>query len=427
MFNQIIKPMKKIYLVLTVLCLLCGYLPAQNLILVNGGQFGNPQENVNVQIYDPNTKTIRAIDTIHTNSVQEILIDGSFAFVAAQDSIVKYDLTTELRVASAGFNGFSTKAMAVYQNYLLVGNWYGKSSYNLYVYDRNNLALLDSVQQVTKGVSSILVLGPTALVSQNSTTANFEDTLGYITAINLDSLQQVMHIVPTNYSGDFGQLVATDNSLLTINSVSNTILEFQNLPDTTPIVHQFQQDISVTNPYQYSLYGDTLFLKWNGKLGSVEINTFNILDTTVIDTMVTAFALDTVRKQFYITQTDFFSYKKGGIYNYSGIKIDTLPVGFSPEVASMYYYTITSLDEMAKSGFNFKTYPNPVSDILSIEMESGNNPIELKIIDLTGKVVRQAQLKGQKSYLDLSELSTGIYVIQIQSEGKVSSSKLIKR
>ena len=427
MFNQIIKPMKKIYLVLTVLCLLCGYLPAQNLILVNGGQFGNPQENVNVQIYDPNTKTIRAIDTIHTNSVQEILIDGSFAFVAAQDSIVKYDLTTELRVASAGFNGFSTKAMAVYQNYLLVGNWYGKSSHNLYVYDRNNLALLDSVQQVTKGVASILVHGSTAFISQNSTTTNFEDTLGYITTVNLDSLQQVADMVPTNYSGDIGQLIETGNSFLTVNSVSNTFLEFQDLSDTTPIVHQFQQDISVTNPYQYALYGDTLFLKWNDKLGSVEINTFNILDTIVIDTMITAFALDTVRKQFYITQTDFFSYKKGGIYNYSGIKIDTLPVGFSPEVASMYYYSITSLIEQNQKEISFKTYPNPVSDMLFIEMEPGNNPMKLKIVDITGKVVREAQSMEQKSYLDISELSAGIYVIQVQSESKVSSSKLIKR
>lgn len=420
--------MKKNYLLLSILIALCIHLSAQKVILVNGGQFGNPQENVNIQIYDPGKKISRTIDSIHTNSVQDLLIDGNYAFVAAQDSIVKYDLSSEQRLATASFNGFSTKALAVYQNYLLVGNWYGKSSHNLYIYDRNNLALLDSVQQITKGVASILVNGSTAFISQNSTTADFEDTLGYIAVVNLDSLQQVVNITPTNYTGDIGQLIAYKNSLLALNSVSNSILEFQNSSGSMPTVHQFQKDIQVLNPYQLSLYKDTLFLKWDAGLGSINVNNFQILDTAVLDTVITAFAFDTLRKQFYISQTDYFSYQQGGVYNRAGIKLDTFSVGFAPEIAKMYYPNITSLSETEAEIPNYRIYPNPATDLLFVEMEN-NIPIVLKMFDVRGKIVKAKQLDKLRSGLNLSQLRSGVYIIQLQSEGEgqVSSFKLIKK
>lgn len=419
--------MKKNYLLFSILIALCFHLSAQKLILVNGGQYGNPQENVNIQIYDPNTKISRTIDTIYTNSVQDILIDGNSAFVAAQDSIVKYDLIGEQRLASAAFNGFSTKAMAVYQNYLLVGNWYGKSNYNLYIYDRSNLALLDSVQQITKGVASILLSGSTAFISQNSTTANFEDTLGYIAAVNLDSLHQVVNMTPANYTGDIGQLIAHKGSILAVNSVSNALLEFQHSSDTIPIIHQFQQDIKVLSPYQVSLYKDTLFLKWDAGLGSINVNNFQILDTTVLDTVITAFAFDTLRRQFFISQTDYFSYRQGGVYNHAGIKLNTFSVGFAPEVAKMYYSNITSIFETEEEIPNYGIYPNPTDGLLFVEKKNSNKPVELRILEVTGKLLKIKQLVRAKSILDLSQLHSGLYVIQLEFEGKISSFKLIKQ
>lgn len=420
--------MKKNYLLLIVLFLSCNFLPAQKLILVNGGQFGNPQERVNVQIYDPNTKISSSIDTIQTNSVQEILIEGDIAYVAAQDSIIKYDLTTEQRLASTGFNGFSTKSMAIYQNHLLVGNWYGKSSHNLYIYDKNTLVLVDSIPQITKGVSDILVLGSLALIPQNSSTSNFEDTLGYITLVDLDSLEYAGDITFTNYTQDIGQLVQIDNAVLAINSFSNSLMKIQNFQaNTSPLVYHFQQDIEVLNPYQYSVYEDTLFLKWNGKLGSVDLSNFNILDTTVVDTVVTAFALDTVRKQFYITQTDFFSYKNGGIYKYDGTKSDTLSVGHSPEIAIMYFPTITSLEEAPRAGMNYRFYPNPASNQLFVELIHPDSKSDLRILDINGRVLMYKKLQQQKNSLRISDLKAGVYIIQIQSNEGFHSSKLIKQ
>ena len=62
---------------------------AQKTVLANGGRFGIQSENVTISIYDTQLKTSVTIDTIHTQSVQDVLVDGNAAIVAAQDSIVR--------------------------------------------------------------------------------------------------------------------------------------------------------------------------------------------------------------------------------------------------------------------------------------------------------------------------------------------------
>ena len=56
------------------------------------------------------------IDTIQTQSVQDLLINGNIAYVAAQDSIVRYDLTNQTRTHAAAFNGPSTYTLELDQN-----------------------------------------------------------------------------------------------------------------------------------------------------------------------------------------------------------------------------------------------------------------------------------------------------------------------
>ena len=420
--------MKKNYFFPVLLSLICGYLPAQNLILVNGGQYGNPQENVNVQIFDPASSSSRTIDTVHTNSVQEILIDGDFAFVAAQDSIIKYDLSTEKRIAAAAFPGFSTKALALSRDYLLVGNWYGKSSHNLYVYNRNTLALVDSIQEISKGVSSIVVSGGMVQIAQNSSTANFEDTLGYISLVSLSPLAFYKNIHPGNYSADIGQLLAVDTILFAINAASNSILAFNSMDDTMPSIHQLPHDLQVLNSSQHGLFGDTLFLIWDGKLGSFNLNTRQVQDSVIIDTVVTAFAFDSVRRQFYVTQTDFFSYNLGGIYNYVGVKQANLPVGFSPEVAAMHYSTSTSLKKYASmEELGHRIYPNPANEQIAVEFSSVESNVFLRILDIRGKAVVEKSVASLKANINIADLKPGIYIVQIYDGHRLGTSKLIKR
>lgn len=66
-------------------------------------------------------------------------------------------------------------------------------------------------------------------------------------------------------------------------------------------------------------------------------------------------------------------------------------------------------------------YPNPTNEKLSVDFgEIGNHKTELRICDITGKVVlvkRFAQENRTVVDIDVSELSSGIYLVQLMEEG----------
>ncbi len=69
-------------------------------------------------------------------------------------------------------------------------------------------------------------------------------------------------------------------------------------------------------------------------------------------------------------------------------------------------------------------YPNPVTDMLTIEL---NNPSQLRIIDIMGKLVVDQPFDAGKSVLSTSLWLKGLYIISVQDkDGKIKTYKLIK-
>ncbi len=73
---------------------------------------------------------------------------------------------------------------------------------------------------------------------------------------------------------------------------------------------------------------------------------------------------------------------------------------------------------------NFNLYPNPTTDVLNISSKNGLNAKEIRITDLSGKVV-----KSQKdvSTINVSNLAAGTYLIDITTNEGKASSKFIKK
>jgi len=73
----------------------------------------------------------------------------------------------------------------------------------------------------------------------------------------------------------------------------------------------------------------------------------------------------------------------------------------------------------------FSVYPNPANDFISIKNDQ-NLPIDfISIIDLTGKKVFEQ--KENTGSINVQQLESGLYIIQITSEGKNYQNKFIKR
>jgi len=95
----------------------------------------------------------------------------------------------------------------------------------------------------------------------------------------------------------------------------------------------------------------------------------------------------------------------------------------------------TKLEEMSTKAtntiqtFHTKVHPNPFRDQLNIKVysEEGRKPINLLLIDVLGKIVRQEQYEENDIILDTKQLPVGMYQLLIQdTNGNYDVHKIIK-
>ena len=73
-------------------------------------------------------------------------------------------------------------------------------------------------------------------------------------------------------------------------------------------------------------------------------------------------------------------------------------------------------------------YPNPTSDILNLEMSNSIENGIVKIILLTGQIIlEQKNLSGTNFNIDVSNLNSGLYLIQLSDKNQIYNAKFIKK
>lgn len=90
-----------------------------------------------------------------------------------------------------------------------------------------------------------------------------------------------------------------------------------------------------------------------------------------------------------------------------------------------------SIKEIGNNLSNITLYPNPFTENLNISFNSINNEkIEIRLYDITGKLILNKDYSistGNNSInVNTTDLSGGVYVINIQNSGVLQSFKLIK-
>lgn len=75
---------------------------------------------------------------------------------------------------------------------------------------------------------------------------------------------------------------------------------------------------------------------------------------------------------------------------------------------------------------DIQIYPNPFTDELTIQT-SGNREYSVELTTITGRTVYQSKMEGNSHRINLSELSSGIYLVQMKSDNIVTVRKVIKQ
>jgi PKD repeat protein len=144
-------------------------------------------------------------------------------------------------------------------------------------------------------------------------------------------------------------------------------------------------------------------------------------------------------------QVQLTAVPEGGIYSGENVTAEGL---FSPEEAAVGWHVVTYtyadengcenmavdsifVDACLHFGENdnessmIKIYPNPFNDILNIYTDQRD--IEIKILTLDGITLKELKLIDENTTIDLSQLRSGIYIVNIESNQTNTFQKIIKR
>jgi len=74
----------------------------------------------------------------------------------------------------------------------------------------------------------------------------------------------------------------------------------------------------------------------------------------------------------------------------------------------------------------FKIFPNPVNNILHVKALIGNEQLSMTIYNVLGKIVLQKHMTDSANSIDVSAMTSGLYIIKLQSEHTSRTFKIIK-
>lgn len=155
-------------------------------------------------------------------------------------------------------------------------------------------------------------------------------------------------------------------------------------------------------------------------------------DSTTLDVFVQA--------GFYLQLWEGYCSDLTQVSNACGTQLIDIPV----TIDTRYYIQVWNDDEADRGGSswfdltiqdgalstqefqleNVKLFPNPVTDVLTIEANSSIEKVE--VFNLLGQRIKELNLGSNTKTVDMSDLSKGMYLIQMSVNGKEATYKVLK-
>ncbi|MGB0885563.1 MAG: Ig-like domain-containing protein [Chitinophagales bacterium] len=362
--------MNKVYFLMFLMFALLINVSAQNnfaseVIILNGENFGSNQSNI--ASYNLVSKTYTVFDTLNTSSVQDILIEDSIAFVAAESKILAYNLNTKTKIAEVAYPGVSPNKNSLFtdNNNIYLGNWYGQTDSFLYAFDKSTLTFEYAVTEANTECGGGLSLNDTLYIGQKikgtidgcAPFGCFEDTLGAIIIADANTGNYIRTITLGEAGSGIEQIYNEGNYLFAVCPTANKIIKIEIATDS------IIEEISLA-PFTQSLQkvGSKLYLDLNGKAGFYDLADGSTA-FSALDLAGSALAYDPVTETAFSTTTDFFSFGNLAINNTT--TNDTITTGISPEAIALFYIENAAPIAVADE-YNYIYDENTASYILDV-------------------------------------------------------------
>ncbi len=396
------------------------------LIVGSGGDWANPDDNVSIASYKPSNEVTTGIGDILTQSIQDIVIHDIYAYVAAQDSIVKFNIDTYQKVASIEAIGINKLLV---DNDKLIGSFqYPVTENFVKVYSADDLTLISEIGGVSDESAGLLVVNELAYAA---VPGGWNSTVGKIAIISMLDYTLVDEINFDTLGQGIYDLFYFENKIMSVNKTpwggSTGWISVTNMLGS----HTESHLINATIGSIVGVKDTMLYTIMNNGVGSINLNNFSIADTSVVQppTLTIANAvMDTLNNLFYVASTDYFSKGVGTKYNMLGEELGTFEAGISPDALAIDYRDNTGISDV-NSERKLIIYPNPSSGTIIIEVNEDNSFNKFRIIDISGRLLMSdnINLETGSETIDISALDNGLYFLVLATDKEMLTSAFVKK
>lgn len=422
--------MKKNYILVlmlqTVIIMAFGQNTVTQIVLGNGGIYGNDIDHVGISGIDPSDYSSSPIGEVVRESIQDLIVVGDYAFVAAEDSLVKFDLTTNIKMVAVYHGNLSR---LYYGNDMLYVSL--RSDLNgppmdgkyLKAFDQD-LNLMYEADGISTDVAGMCQVGDSIYIAVSG---DWQATEG-ILAVASSDLSYVREMNLGSDAVGIIDLFAEGNIIYTINkspygatSGSVSTYDVANATWSTKIIE------NVVGKGVKKI-GNLLYLGLDYGIGSYDLNTSSVINNQIIADPgsasyinIAAALYDEINEKFYVTITDYFSMGEGIVYDKDGLEIGGFEASVSAEAMAIHYNDETSILEF--NDLKASLYPNPASH--HIHFQSLYNITKVEIYNQAGQLVLQNEAY-RINKINIEALNSGFYMVKLYSGQKWTRIKLFK-
>lgn len=395
---------------------------ANQVIVVNGGNFSNPDDFVTVATIDPATAETTVFATIYTQSTTDVVISGNFAFVAAQDSIVKFNIDSYEKVATTYAQGVNQ--LAVDGEVLVATFWYPASENFVKTFSTEDLSLISEFSEISGDASGIFIKDGIALIAIQGA---WDSTTGKIASIDIEEGTVLSEDDYGEFYANIGYFAGhgdqTTAFMKTPWGATNSNAAI--FDDGGEILDEFTyENANLAMPTGKK--GNSFYAEINNGIGKFDLPTGELVNSEIIaaQTMtIGASVLDTINNLIYLTTTDFAATGNGFVYNLNGEQTATFTAGISAQAIAIDYRDKTSVNEKNALA-SLSIFPNPVSGIINLNIPPDQEITNLLITDVSGRLVISNTTKRQ---FDVSSLNSGLYFVVAKTNQTAFSGRFIKK
>jgi hypothetical protein len=393
--------------------LLSGQVVTKNIIVANGGTYSDPDEFVTVTAFVPQMGLTETLATIHTHSVQGLLVHEGYAYVAAQDSLARINIdqgTVEAIVALPGAN-----KIAIYGDMLLVSRQFPVTSEFVQLRNAGDLSLIKSFPQISDEVWDITIANDTAYVS---VAGGWAAEVGSMAVIDMDGMEFVREVDLGADAVGIGSAFHYAGKLIFTcktpwGGTTGNIIRYD-LNTTQYEVFQVQGAIGKAA----GIFDEQLFLVMNGNIATFSLSAMAVVDEIFIqnpfaDLEITALTFDQHEEKLYVNYSYWIPPDGTGIiYNADGTQAGSYPTGVAAEEVSADHRDVTSIANAISPKVELLIYPNPCVDRLFVQNIFPGSVIT--ITDVAGRQLVKKFIDYQTSLvLDVSGLKKGVYFLAV--------------